>query len=63
MLSLAPTGCDSAPARPPGRYSGVPVTGENSPPGTLSEAALAASPVTGLNLEYFGTDKPGTFAR
>ena len=40
-----------------------PLTNENAPPGTISKAVFSGFPVTGLNLEYFDSDKLGTFTR
>ncbi len=37
-----------------------PVTDENAPPGTISKATYAGNT---LNLEYFDSDKLGTFTR
>jgi CubicO group peptidase (beta-lactamase class C family) len=37
-----------------------PITSENAPPGTISKAVFAGNT---LNLEYFDTDKLGTFSR
>jgi CubicO group peptidase (beta-lactamase class C family) len=39
------------------------VTDENAPPGTISKATFSASPAPSLNLEYFDSDKLGTFTR
>jgi len=40
-----------------------PVTDENAPPGTISKAVFAGSPSATMNLEYFDSDKLGTFTR
>jgi CubicO group peptidase (beta-lactamase class C family) len=40
-----------------------PVTDENAPPGTISKATFSGSPASTLNLEYFDSDKLGTFTR
>ncbi|ORV93599.1 serine hydrolase [Mycobacterium interjectum] len=40
-----------------------PVTDENAPPGTISKATFSGSPAPTLNLEYFDSDKLGTFTR
>jgi len=37
-----------------------PLTSENGPPGTISKAIFSGNT---LNLEYFDTDKLGTFTR
>jgi CubicO group peptidase (beta-lactamase class C family) len=39
------------------------VTDENAPPGTISKAAFSGFPGATLNLEYFDSDKLGTFTR
>lgn len=40
-----------------------PVTDENAPPGTISKATFSGSPAPTLDLEYFDSDKLGTFTR
>ncbi len=40
-----------------------PVTDENAPPGTISKAVFSGVPGATLNLEYFDSDKLGTFTR
>lgn len=39
------------------------LTDENAPPGTISKATFSGSPAHTLNLEYFDSDKLGTFTR
>jgi hypothetical protein len=39
------------------------VTDENAPPGTISTAVFSGFPGATLNLEYFDSDKLGTFTR
>ena len=39
------------------------LTNENAPPGTISKATFVGSPRATLNLEYYDTDKLGTFTR
>ncbi|BBZ51164.1 hypothetical protein MHEI_28810 [Mycobacterium heidelbergense] len=39
------------------------VTDENAPPGTISKAVFSGFPGATLNLEYFDSDKLGTFTR
>ena len=39
------------------------VTDENAPPGTISKATFSGFPGATLNLEYFDSDKLGTFTR
>lgn len=39
------------------------LTDENAPPGTISKATFSGSPATTLNLEYYDSDKLGTFTR
>ncbi len=39
------------------------ITDENAPPGTISKAVFSGSPAATLNVEYFDTDKLGTFTR
>jgi CubicO group peptidase (beta-lactamase class C family) len=39
------------------------LTGENAPPGTISKAVFSGFPGATLNLEYFDSDKLGTFTR
>jgi hypothetical protein len=39
------------------------LTNENAPPGTISKATFVGSPGATLNLEYYDTDKLGTFTR
>jgi CubicO group peptidase (beta-lactamase class C family) len=39
------------------------LTNENAPPGTISKATFAGFPGATLNLEYYDTDKLGTFTR
>ncbi|WP_322860889.1 serine hydrolase [Mycobacterium europaeum] len=39
------------------------LTDENAPPGTISKAIFSGSPVRTLNLEYYDSDKLGTFTR
>jgi CubicO group peptidase (beta-lactamase class C family) len=40
-----------------------PITDENAPPGTISKAVFSGFPGATLNLEYFDSDKLGTFTR
>lgn len=40
-----------------------PLTNENAPPGTVSMATFSGFPGTTLNLEYYDSDKLGTFTR
>jgi CubicO group peptidase (beta-lactamase class C family) len=40
-----------------------PLTNENAPPGTISKAVFSGFPGATLNLEYFDSDKLGTFTR
>ena len=40
-----------------------PLTDENAPPGTISKATFSGSPSATLNLEYFDSNKLGTFTR
>jgi CubicO group peptidase (beta-lactamase class C family) len=40
-----------------------PITDENAPPGTISKAVFSGFPRATLNLEYFDSDKLGTFTR
>jgi len=40
-----------------------PLTNENAPPGTISKAVFSGFPGGALNLEYFDSDKLGTFTR
>ena len=40
-----------------------PVTDENAPEGTISKAIFSGSPVATLNLEFFDSEKLGTFTR
>lgn len=40
-----------------------PITSENAPPGTISRAVFSGFPGATLNLEYFDSDKLGTFTR
>ncbi|BBX41868.1 serine hydrolase [Mycobacterium simiae] len=39
------------------------ITDENAPPGTISKAVFSGFPGASLNLEYYDTDKLGTFTR
>lgn len=39
------------------------LTDENAPPGTISKATFSGSPAPALNLEYYDSDKLGTFTR
>ncbi|OCB57883.1 serine hydrolase [Mycobacterium malmoense] len=39
------------------------LTDENAPPGTISKATFSGSPVRTLTLEYYDSDKLGTFTR
>ncbi|OBJ86120.1 serine hydrolase [Mycobacterium sp. 1245852.3] len=39
------------------------LTDENAPPGTISKATFSGSPTPSLNLEYYDSDKLGTFTR
>jgi hypothetical protein len=39
------------------------ITDENAPPGTISKAVFSGFPGATLNLEYYDTDKLGTFTR
>jgi CubicO group peptidase (beta-lactamase class C family) len=39
------------------------ITDENAPPGTISKAVFSRFPGATLNLEYYDTDKLGTFTR
>lgn len=39
------------------------LTDENAPPGTVSKAVFAGSPASTLNLEYYDSEKLGTFSR
>lgn len=40
-----------------------PLTGENAPPGTVSKATFSGFPGATLKLEYYDSDKLGTFTR
>ncbi|UXA05981.1 serine hydrolase [Mycobacterium sp. SMC-2] len=40
-----------------------PLTDENAPPGTISKASFSGFPGATLNLEYYDSDKLGTFTR
>jgi CubicO group peptidase (beta-lactamase class C family) len=40
-----------------------PLANENAPPGTISKATFSGSPAITLNLEYYDTNKLGTFTR
>jgi CubicO group peptidase (beta-lactamase class C family) len=40
-----------------------PLTNENAPPGTISKVVFSGFPGPALNLEYFDSDKLGTFTR
>ncbi|OBF59159.1 serine hydrolase [Mycobacterium sp. 852002-50816_SCH5313054-b] len=60
QLSLGPKNRTFPLAHWDGDTFTFPVTGENAPPGTMSTAVFAGNT---LNLEYFDSDKLGTFTR
>ncbi|MEE6175023.1 serine hydrolase [Mycobacterium sp. 050134] len=60
QLSMGPKGHTFTLTHWDGDTFTFPLTGENAPPGTISEATFTNNT---LNLEYFDSDKLGTFTR
>ena len=63
QLSLGPKNRTFTLAHWDGDTFTFPVTDENAPPGTISKAVFYGSPGATLSLEYFDSDKLGTFTR
>ncbi|ORA79782.1 serine hydrolase [Mycobacterium malmoense] len=63
QLSLGPKNQTFALMHWDGNTFTFPLTNENAPPGTISKAVFAGFPRATLNLEYFDSDKLGTFTR
>ncbi|OBH06193.1 serine hydrolase [Mycobacterium sp. E2699] len=63
QLSLGPKNRTFALTHWDGDTFTFPVTDENAPPGTISKATFSRAPAPTLNLEYFDSDKLGTFTR
>jgi CubicO group peptidase (beta-lactamase class C family) len=63
QLAMAPKGRTITLTHWDGDTFTFPLTNENAPPGTISKAVFTGSPNASLNLEYYDSDKLGTFTR
>jgi CubicO group peptidase (beta-lactamase class C family) len=63
QLALGPKGRTFALTHWDGDTFTFALTDENAPPGTVSKATFSGFPGANLNLEYFDSDKLGTFTR